>query len=165
MDEFSALTDAERTLFEALNRRGVRYMLVGLSAAVLQGANTGTRDIDIWFEDTSDPRIGEAVSEANGIWVSGAFGMRPPQIGGDAIGDRVDVVAHMHGLGKFEEELANTLEVNVDGIPLRVLKLERIIASKRASGRKKDVAVIPSLEEALAAVESAAANNGADAKR
>jgi hypothetical protein len=111
MEDFSALTDAERTLFEALERRGVRFMLVGLSAAVLQGANTGTRDIDIWFEDTS----------AGGIWVSGSFGMRPPQVGGDALGDRVDVVTHMHGLGNFGDELANTVELDVDGIPVRVL--------------------------------------------
>lgn len=62
MEDFSALSDAERTLFEALNRHGVRYMLVGLSAAVLQGANTATRDIDIWFEDLSDLRIGDAFS-------------------------------------------------------------------------------------------------------
>jgi predicted nucleotidyltransferase len=159
MEDFSALSDAERTLFQALNSRGVRYMLVGLSAAVLQGANTATRDIDIWFEDTSDLRIGEAVREANGIWVSGSFGMRPPQIGGDALADRLDVVTHMHGLGKFAEELPNTLEMQVDGIPLRVLRLDRIIASKRAAGRKKDVAVIPALEDALAVVERTTAGD------
>jgi predicted nucleotidyltransferase len=156
MEDFSALTHAERTLFEALERRGVRFMLVGLSAAVLQGANTGTRDIDIWFEDTSDPRIGKAVSEAGGIWVSGSFGMRPPQIGGDALGDRVDVVTHMHGLGKFEDEFSNTVELDVDGILIRALKLERIIASKRAAARVKDLAVLPALEEALAVLESKA---------
>lgn len=74
MDDFSALSSVERALLEALNRHGVRFMLVGLSAAVLQGANTATRDID------KDLRIGDAVREANGIWVSGAFGMRPPQL-------------------------------------------------------------------------------------
>jgi len=128
-------------------------MLVGLSAAVLQGANTGTRDIDIWFEDTSDPRIGEAVRQAKGIWVSGSFGTRPPQIGGDAIGDRLDVVTHMHGLEAFADELANAVELRVDGLPLRVLALRRILVSKRAAGRTKDAAVIPALEEALAALE------------
>jgi hypothetical protein len=35
-----------------------------------------------------------------------------------------------------------------------VLKLERIIASKRAAGRTKDLAVIPALEEALAAISA-----------
>jgi hypothetical protein len=118
MEDFSALSDAERTLFEALNRHGVRYMLVGLSAAVLQGANTATRDIDIWFEDASDLRIGDAVREAKGIWVSGSFGM--------------------------------------DGVPLPVLRLDRVIASKRAAGRKKDLAAIPALEDALAVLESQA---------
>jgi hypothetical protein len=33
------------------------------------------------------------------------------------------------------------------------LRLGRIIVSKRAAGRKKDLAVIPVLEEALAAAE------------
>jgi predicted nucleotidyltransferase len=154
MDDFSAFTPGERAVLTALNGKGVRFMLVGLSAAVLQGANTGTRDIDVWFEDTSDLRIGEAVREARGIWVSGSFGMRPPQIGGDAVGDRLDVVTHMHGLGTFKEELASARQVVVDGIPLRVLGLDRIIASKRAAGRKKDLAVIPALEEALAAQEA-----------
>jgi predicted nucleotidyltransferase len=152
MDDFSALSDGERALLEALNRRGVRFMLVGLSAAVLQGANTATRDIDLWFEDTSDLRIGEAAREANGIWVSGTFGMRPPQLGGDALGDRLDVVSHMHGLGSFQDELCNARDIEIDGIPLKVLSIERIIASKRAANRAKDLAAIPALEEALAAL-------------
>jgi hypothetical protein len=152
MDDFSALSDGERALFLALNRHGVRFMLVGLSAAVLQGANTGTRDIDIWFEDIADPRIGDAVRDANGIWVPGSFGMRPPQLGGEALGDRLDVVAHMHGLGSFAEEQPNSRTLEVDGIPLRVLSLERIIVSKRAANRARDLAAIPALEEALAAL-------------
>jgi predicted nucleotidyltransferase len=160
MEDFSAFTPGERAVLEALNRRGVRFMLVGLSAAVLQGADTGTRDIDVWFEDTSDPRIGEAVKDANGIWISGSFGMRPPQIGGDAVGDRLDVVTHLHGLGTFADELVHTIDMTIDGIPLRVLHIERILASKRAAGRKKDLAVIPVLEEALAAIEAAKTRDG-----
>ena len=95
---------------------------------MLQGANTGTRDIDLWFENLTDPRIRDA--------------------------DRLDIVTHMHGLGRFTEELVNTVEVTVDGVPLRVLKLERIIASKRATGRPKDLAAIPALEEALIATNA-----------
>jgi predicted nucleotidyltransferase len=155
MEDFSAFTEGERKVLEALNRHGVHFMLVGLSAAVLQGANMATRDIDLWFEDISDPSIDLAIREAGGIWLSGTFGMRPPQIGGDPVGDRLDVVTHMHGLGKFEEELENTREVVIDGIPLRVLLLRRIIESKRATGRNKDVAAIPALEEALAAADEA----------
>ncbi|MBX3130433.1 MAG: hypothetical protein KF718_27185 [Polyangiaceae bacterium] len=46
--------------------------------------------------------------------------------------------------------------------PLRVLKLERILASQRAAGRTEDLAVIPALEEALAAIDDVA---GADRGR
>lgn len=154
MDDFSALTHAEKTLLEALTDSGVRFMLVGLSAAVLQGANAATRDIDVWFEDVTDARIGEAVRKAGGIWASGTFGIRPPQIGGDAVGDRLDVVAHMHGLGAFEDEFANTIVIELDGVPLRVLNLDRIIASKTATGRAKDMAALPALEEARAALDA-----------
>jgi predicted nucleotidyltransferase len=62
----------------------------------------------------------------------------------------------MHGLGTFAQELQNTTEIVIDGIALRVLSLSRIVASKRAAGRKKDLAVIPALEEALAATEGIA---------
>lgn len=154
MEDFSAFAPGERALLEALNRRGVRFMFVGAGAAVLQGANTATQDIDLWFERVADPAIAQAVREAHGVWVSGSFDMRPPQIGGDAIGDRFDVVTHMHGLGSFEEEWRNSFEVAVDGIPVRILRLERIIASKRATGRSKDAAALPALEEALAAIKS-----------
>jgi hypothetical protein len=81
-------------------------------------------------------------------------GPRASRNGGDAVGDRLDVVSHMHGLGKFAEEYVNSVEVEVDGLPLRVLKLERIIASKRAAGRPKDLAAIPALEEALAVLRT-----------
>ncbi len=81
-----------------------------------------------------------------GVWDEAAAA------GGDALGDRLDVVTHMHGLGTFDSELSNTRDIEVDGITLKVLSIERIIASKRAAGRPKDLAAIPALEEALAAI-------------
>jgi len=44
MDDFSAFTVAERAVLEALDRHDVRFMLVGLSAGVLQGAKSGHED-------------------------------------------------------------------------------------------------------------------------
>ena len=38
--------------------------------------------------------------------------MRPHGLGG-ALGDRFDVVTHMHGLGSFAEELSNTIEIDL----------------------------------------------------
>jgi hypothetical protein len=151
----SALSDAERRLLAELGARGVRFMLVGASAAVLQGANTATQDIDLWFEEPGDPRIVEAVRSAGGIWVSGSFGTMPPMIGGDALGDRFDVVTHLHGLEAFEAEYAGSIPMEIDGVEVRVLPLARIIASKRATGRPRDLAQLPALEELLAAIDHA----------
>lgn len=46
MEDF-ALTPAERALFTALNQRGVRFIIVGMGAAVLQGAPVATQDLDV----------------------------------------------------------------------------------------------------------------------
>ena len=148
----SALTAAERRLLEELNRRGVRYLVVGVGAAVLQGANAATQDVDLWFERLDDPRIPEAVRAAGGVWISGGVASRPPVIGGEALGDRFDVVVHMHGLDGFEAEDLRAKEMVLDGVPVRVLPLDRVIESKRALGRPRDLAQIPALEEALAAL-------------
>ncbi len=146
----SALTGAERRFLAELDARGVEHAVVGLSAALLQGATVSTQDIDLWFARLDDPRIAEAARAAGGYWISGSFGMRPPGLGG-ALGDCFGVVTHMDGLGSFADELPNTIEIELEGIRLRVLRLERILASKRAAGRPKDLAAIPALEAAIAA--------------
>ena len=148
MDD-STLTDVERRFLAELDARGVRYLIVGLTAAVLQGANTTTVDIDLWFESTADPRIAEAATVAGGFWVS-SFGMMPAGLGGP-LGDRFDVVNAMSGLADFATEYGGAKVVSVEGLSVRVLPLARILASKRTANRAKDLAAIPALEEALAA--------------
>lgn len=146
-----ALTDAEQRFLRALDELGVRYLIVGLSAAVLQGADTLTADIDLWFEDRSDPRIHDAAKRAGGVWVPGHFGMMPPTLGGDALGDRFDVVLTLSGLNDFDTEYRGAIRLDLDGVSVPVLPIERVIHSKRTAGRIKDVAVLPALEAALAA--------------
>ena len=148
MEDF-ALTPAERALFEALNRRGVPFVIIGMAAAVLEGAPIATQDVDVWFERADDERIKLAAADAGGFWISG-FGMQPPAFGGDGL-RRVDVVLTAHGLDPFAIEYARALQREVDGITLRVLPLHRVIAGKRATNRAKDVAQIPALEATLLA--------------
>jgi hypothetical protein len=145
------LTEPERRFLLELDARGVRFMVVGLTSAALQGANTTTVDIDLWFARIGDLQIAEAARAAGGSLVSG-FGLMPAALAGP-LGDRFDVVLTMSGLGTFDEEWGNTKAIRVEGIPLRILKLDRVLASKRAADRPKDRAVIPALEEALAAQE------------
>lgn len=146
-----ALSENDLGVLRALSQSGVRFMIVGQSAAVLQGSRGTTEDIDIWFERLDDQRIASALEDAGAIWISGSFGMRPPQIGGPGISDVFDVVTHCQGLASFAEEYDNAPKVYLsEEIEVRVLPLERILVSKRAAGRPKDLAQIPALETALA---------------
>lgn len=130
----SALNEAERTFLAALNELGVPFLVIGMSAALIEGATGSTQKIDLWF------------------------GMAPPAVGGGELGDRFDIVTHADGLGDFEAEYAGAKRYTIDGVPLRVLPLERVIVSKRASNRAKDVAALPLLEEALRAREGSEPN-------
>lgn len=87
--------------------------------------------------------------------------MMPAQLGG-ALGDRVHVVNLMSGLGTLDTESPGALDAQIDGVDVRVLPLPRILASQRAADRPKDRAVIPALEEALAAIAGAAVNDDED---
>jgi hypothetical protein len=148
VDDF-ALTPAERALLGALNRRGMRYLVIGLSAAVLQGAPVSTQDLDLWLERPGDDAVRQAASDAGGFWLP-AFGMRPPGFGGEGL-ERIDVVLTAHGLHDFDSEYLHAPECLIDDVPVRVLPLERIIASKRSTNRPKDIAAIPALEAAVRA--------------
>jgi hypothetical protein len=143
-----ALTAAERRLFEALEKRGVRFLIIGLSAALLEGAPVATQDIDLWIE-ALDERVAQAAADAPGFWISG-FGVQPPAFGGAGL-ERIDVVLTAHGLDDFDTEYRRSVVREVDGIALHVLPLERIIASKRATKRPKDLAALPALEATIVA--------------
>lgn len=148
MDDY-AFTPAERALFAALHRRGIKFMIIGLGAAVLEGAPVATQDIDLWFEGLDADELALAAKEAGGFWVP-AFGMQPPAFGGDGL-SRIDVVLTAHGLRRFAEEYGASVEREIEGVTVRVLPLERVIASKRATGRAKDAASLPALEATLRA--------------
>ena len=143
------LTSAERALLEALNALGVRYLIVGMGAALLEGAPGTTQDIDLWFGSIDAEQLREAAGRAGGLYTPG-FGVQPPAIGGEGL-DRVDVVLTASGLDPFESEFTGARDYELDGVPVKVLPLERVIISKKAAKRLKDTAQIPMLEAALAA--------------
>ena len=153
MDD-SVLSPAERKLLRELSQRGVRFMIVGMSAALMQGARGATEDIDLWFADLSDTQIAECVRAAGGVWISGSFGMGPPRIGGQELGERFDVVTHMSGLDGFDEESQHVVIYDIEGLQLPVLDVRRILVSKRAAGRARDQAAVEALEDAVALLDS-----------
>jgi hypothetical protein len=145
-------SESELTLLRALMKRKVRFMVVGLSAATLQGAPVVTQDIDLWFEHLGEDKISRALREVGAAYVPPSH-INPPMLAGAGT-ELFDIVLRMDGLGTFAEEIKNCVEIPLGRQRLKVLSLERILASKIAANRPKDKLTIPVLQDALLATKA-----------
>jgi len=148
--EESIFSGKEIAFLRELNREKVEFMIVGLSAAALQGAPVVTQDVDLWFKDLTDTGIMHALQKVGGTYVF-PVGQNPPMFAGEAV-KLFDIVTHMHGLQSFAEEKQYALKIRIGRFKVPVLALERIIRSKEATNRAKDRLAIPVLRDALVAI-------------
>lgn len=146
------LSAGELRVLESLVRHRIRFMVVGLSAAALQGAPVVTQDVDLWFEAPGSDRMIRAIREAGATYVP-PFGINPPMLVGDDV-QQLDIVLHMHGLGKFDKEFARAQRIKVGRLSLPVLELSRIVVSKESLQRPKDQAVLPVLRSSIQALST-----------
>lgn len=152
MAEVLPLSDAELRLLESLVRHKIRFMVVELSAAALQGAPVVTEDIDLWFDDLSDSQFMAALVEVGAAYIP-PFGYNPPMLGGKG-SEPFDIALRMNGLDDFNAEWKRAMTIKVGSLRLKVLPLERILASKRAANRPKARLVIPVLENTLRTLQT-----------
>ncbi|MBI2947916.1 MAG: hypothetical protein HYY23_09730 [Verrucomicrobia bacterium] len=141
--------ESEVRLLTALLRARVRFMVVGLSAATMQGAPVVTQDVDLWFEKLGEPKISQALQSVGAAYVPPSI-LNPPMLAG-AGAELFDIVVRMDGLEDFASELKHCVDVPLGRHKLKVLSLERILVSKLAANRDKDKLTIPVLRDALAA--------------
>lgn len=111
MAEVLPLSDAELRLLESLLRHKIRFLVVGLSAAALQGAPVVTEDVDLWFENLGDPRLTLALVKVGAAYIP-PFGYNPPMLGG-AGSEPFDVVLRMNGLGEFGDEWKQARKIKI----------------------------------------------------
>jgi hypothetical protein len=156
--EVLPLSEGELRLLESLIRHRVRFMVVGLSAAALQGAPVVTEDVDLWFENLNDPKFLRALKEVGAAYVP-PFGYNPPMLAGTHT-DPFDLVISMSGLGRFAEEITHARDIRIGKIGLKVLSLERILVSKTAANRPKDRLVIPVLQNVLRTLATKRSRSG-----
>ena len=145
-------SESELRLLRVLLKRKVRFMVVGLSAATLQGAPVVTQDVDLWFENLGEPKISRALQEVGAAYVPPSA-INPPMFAGVGA-ELFDIVIRMDGLGTFADEIKNCVEIPLGRQKLKVLSLGRILTSKIAANRPKDKLTIPVLRDALAATQS-----------
>lgn len=151
MAENLIFSDKEAAFLRELVKQKVQFMIVGLSAAALQGAPVVTQDVDLWFKDLSDPGIKKALKKVGGAFVP-PIGLNPPMFAGKSV-QLFDIVTVMHGLDSFDDEIENTIELPIGQFSLKAIKLSRIIKSKEAVGREKNRLALPVLRDALATIE------------
>jgi hypothetical protein len=143
----SLVTENELRLLRALVKHDVHFLLVGLSAAALQGAPVVTQDVDLWFEDLSDARLSAALKEVGAAYVPPMM-LNPPMLAGSGT-EMFDIVLRMDGLADFSKEWELAKTILLGDVKVRVLPLERILKSKTVANRPKDRLVIGVLQDVL----------------
>lgn len=151
----------ERILRE-LDRNGVEFILVGGLSAVLQGAPVNTFDVDVVH--ARDPqnveRILRALESLDACYrIQPERRVRPNASHLSSAGHQslmtiygwFDMLGHI-GKGRTYEGLLNhTVEIDLgEGLKVRLLDLETLIAVKEEVGGEKDLAVLPTLRSTLA---------------
>ena len=111
MAEVLPLSETELRLLESLLRHRIRFMVVGLSAAALQGAPVVTEDVDLWFENLNDPKLIPALVEVGAAYIP-PFGHNPPMLGG-AGSEPFDIAVRMNGLDDFADEWKRAIKIKV----------------------------------------------------
>ena len=84
MVERSIFTHREAEFLQALVDHQVEFMVVGLSAALLQGAPAITQDIDLWIKDLEDPGFRRALKKVGAAYVP-QIGLNPPRLAGESV--------------------------------------------------------------------------------
>ncbi len=143
---------SELRVLRSLLKHKVRFMVVGLSAATLQGAPVVTQDVDLWFEKPGEDKMTRALRAVGAGYVPPSA-INPPMLAGEGA-ELFDVVLRMDGLRNFADEVKNCMKIPLGRYRLNVLSLERILTSKLAANRAKDRLAIPVLRDALATLQS-----------
>lgn len=151
--------DAPR-IVEVLNRHQVAYVVIGAYAAQLHGAPIRkTEDIDVTPSRAREnlDRLSQALKELGArvrtVGVPGGLAFDHDGVSlGQALmwnltcahGD-FDISFQPSGTEGFDDLELGAVTRTIGDVPAMVASLEDVIRSKRAAGRPKDIAVLPTL--------------------
>jgi len=116
-----------------------------MSAAILQGCPATTLDTDLWIDLPSRQymRVLRLCQKLGGI-------IRADTVVDLSDGSAVNFPYHVDGLLDFDREYRRARRITWLGNIVSVLPLARILRSKKAVGRPKDLAHLPLLEQTIA---------------
>ena len=141
-----------------LAKHGVEYVLVGGAAVVAHGSTLMTQDLDILYRVEADNvrRLLAAFEELDAYVFNDArrlrFGFDHLNNHGHHLSEtkagRIDALGSIGVKGDihYEHLLSDAIELNVFGIRLLCISLDRLIHVKRELGRPRDQAAVLELE-------------------
>ncbi len=146
-------------ILEVLLRHEVELVVVGMTAAVLQGAPALTFDLDMVY--SRDPanvgRLMAALREMGAVFRADPRMIAPDESHLSTRGHKLldtklgqlDVLGTLTEDLGFDELVRDTIEIPVGASKVRVLSLAKLIEVKERAGRAKDLAVLPLLRATL----------------
>jgi hypothetical protein len=139
----------------------VDCVVVGGVAAGARGSSQITFDVDVCYSRDSDnlTRLSNALRSVNAT-LRGAPKDLPFLLDAETLRrglnftfdtdiGKIDILGEVQGVGSYQQCLVDSSELELFGIPCRVISLEKLIAAKRSAGRPKDLVVLPELEAIL----------------
>jgi hypothetical protein len=147
-------------ILRALVQNDVEFIVVGMTAGVLQGAPVSTLDLDIVHRRTPEnvARLLAVLHDLDAVYRHDPRNLHPQE--SHLLGPGHQLLTTIHGdldcLGTIDDgkEYADLLQTTAklrlgDGAAVNVLDLQTLIEVKERCGRPKDLAVIPLLRATL----------------
>ena len=139
-------------LLSVFNDHGVEYLVIGGHAVNAYTQGRSTKDLDVLIR--SSEANGLAVFKALAVFGAPLAGMSPADFHGKPeqffqLGiepDRVDILQSIPGVS-FEEAWPQATTGNVEGVPVRFISREHLIANKLAAGRPRDLGDVDELRK------------------
>lgn len=154
-------------ILESLTRADVKFVVIGMLAATLQGSPMRTDDVDICPETSPanletlagvltelgakewDPHKGEAVDrdwsaellQADQLWI-----LRTDH-------GPLDLLFRPRGTDGYQDLVRDALFIDLDDLQVQTASLRAIIRMKETAGREKDLTQLPSLRRLLEKLE------------
>ena len=145
-------------LLAAFAASKVEFVLIGGYAVIFHGRPRATKDLDLFVagDEANRQRLAQALATfgAPANVVEGARSLAAGEVvffGASPL--RVDLLASASGI-EFAGVFARAVATTLDGVPVRVISLDDLIANKRASGRPQDLADCAELERIRASTRT-----------
>jgi len=148
-------------LIPLLHKNNIKFIIIGGQAAVLQGSGFVTADIDFCYSRDKNnlenivialspfkPTLRGADKNLPFIFDPKTLEMGMNFTFSTDIGD-IDLLGEVTGIGNYEDTLKYSETLDIYNLPCKVLTLEGLIISKKASTRQKDLIVLKELEAIL----------------